>query len=149
MTSHTPNVILQIYWQRGWGIWKQGLHENLSTFNLYMCSVGLGAQLKGALIPSRTLNFRLSVLGTHTAPQMPHGRKVWQPPEKEGREGGRWGEKREDSEQGPDFPRAAAFQKRWGWAGEHLDRPSDESLTQEQERAARTSRGEMLGVGLG
>ena len=68
MTSHTPNVILQIYWQRGWGIWKQGLHENLSTFNLYMCSVGLGAQLKGVLIPSRTLNFRLSVLGTHTAP---------------------------------------------------------------------------------
>ena len=125
------------------------MHENLSTFNLYVCSVGLEAQLKGALTPSRTLNFRLSVLGTHPAPPAAPWKKGLAAT-REGKKGRREvGEKREDSEQGPDFPRAAAFQKRWGWAGEHPDRPSDESLTRKQEGAARTARGEMLGVGLG
>ena len=105
------------------------MHENLSTFNLYVCSVGLEVQLKGALTPSRTLNFRLSVLGTHPAPPAAPWKKGLAAT-REGKKGRREvGEKREDSEQGPDFPRAAAFQKRWGWAGEHLDRPSDESLT--------------------
>ena len=51
--------------------------------------------------------------------------------------------------EGPNFPRAAAFQKRWGWAGEHLAGTSDENLAWEQKRAAGTVRGEMLGVGVG
>ena len=88
------------------------MHENLSTFNLYVCSVGLEVQLKGALTPSRTLNFRLSVLGTHPAPPAAPWKKGLAAT-REGKEGRKEvGEKREDSEQGPDFPRAAAFQKR-------------------------------------
>lgn len=144
MTAHTPNVTLQIYWQRGWGTWKQSLHENLSTFNLYVCSGGLGVQLKRGSDPKQDLELQtVCPWHLHSSPSCHvEERSGSHPRRKGGKEGG--GERKEKTvSRGPISP------ERRGWAGEPLDRPSDESLAREQERAAGTARGEMLGVRLG
>lgn len=97
-------------------------------------------QLKAALVPSRTLDFRLSVLGTHKGPpSLPPAWKKGLEAPREGREGRR-AEGRGDTVEGPGFPRPAAFRKGWGQMGEHLGRTSDENLTWEQDRAAGTER---------